>query len=391
MTYGGMVVWNGGDEIVEPHPQNSEIPIEVMEKKAYRRDTWRTSHLKTMRGFLWKRINKSDLMPDGKAMVGPDDLAIMFAALEMCPSNKIYRVTDPLYLYNHTQQNQGSRAFTDSKETGIDYETMVRIRPPYDPIAIVSPTFAGGLGNQMFEIAAAASLAKDNNALLVINPTEHILPNQGRNVKNYLPNVFSRIATDNAPPVNTMYSREHMTYEPIPFSPNLKLRGHFQSYKYFDHNRKYIQQLFAPSKFILEQLNTKYSEAPNVTAIQVRRGDYIKFPKHHPLLTPEYYAKAVKMANSTKVWVFSDDIQWCKENLHFDCPVEYIKEEDYIEMYLMSLCKNIVISNSSFGWWAAYLKNGIGQIFAPNIWFGPAIMEMGFKMNDLIPNEWIKI
>ena len=391
MTYGGMVVWKGGDEIVEPYPQNSEIPREVKDKKAYRQDIWRTSHLKTMRGFVWKQIDKSDLMPNGKAMVGPDDLAIMFSALEMCPPQKVYRVTDPLYLYNHTPQNQGSRAFTDAKKSCIDYESIVRNRKPYDTISIVSPTFAGGLGNQMFEVAAAASLAKDHNALLMINPNEHILPNQGRNINNYISNIFGKIAIDCAPPLQILYSREHMAFEPIPFQPNVKLRGHFQSFKYFDHNRDYIRNLFAPSKFLMDQLKEKYSEASKVTAIQVRRGDYIKFPNHHPLLPTDYYKNLTNFLTPYKIWIFSDDIQWCKENLHFDCPVEYIKEEDYIEMYLISHCKNIVISNSSFGWWAGYLKTNPGQIFAPYPWFGPYLLAEGFKHDDLIPSDWIVI
>ena len=53
LTYGGMVVWKGGENIVEPYPQNSEIPYTVSSQKAFRKDTWRTSHLKTMRGFVW--------------------------------------------------------------------------------------------------------------------------------------------------------------------------------------------------------------------------------------------------------------------------------------------------------------------------------------------------
>jgi hypothetical protein len=244
----------------------------------------------------------------------------------------------------------------------------------------------------MFEIAAAASLAKDNDALLVINPTEHILPNQGNNVNTYLSNVFSKIIVDTAPPTNDHIFIETLYYQPLTFRPNIKLRGHFQSYKYFDHNRDYIRQLFSPTFDVRNHIAKTYPEDKSkITAIQVRRGDYIKFPNHHPLLPPEYYAKAVKTIGSEEVWVFSDDIPWCQENLHFDCPVRYVKDEDYIEMYLMSLCKNVVIANSSFGWWAAYLKTSPGQIFAPHSWFGPSLLAEGFKYDDLIPSDWTVI
>jgi len=387
MTYGGMVVWKGGEDLIEPFPQNSEIPPQVSKQKLFRKDTWRTSHLKTMRAFVWKRIDKNDLMPNGIPLVGPDDLAIMFAALELTPADKIQRVTESIYLYNHTQANQKSRAFTDNQAVGIDYESPIRARNPYDTIQIISPTLAGGLGNQMFEVAAAASLAKDNNALLVINPNEHILPNQGRNINIYLSNIFRKVATDSNPPCKQEYKWDQMSYAPIPFQPDTKLKSHFQSFKYFDHNRDYIRDLFAPSKDILDKIIDTYPDTSNITAIQVRRGDYIKFPNHHPLLSSEYYAKAVNSLASEKVWVFSDDIQWCKENLHFYCPVEYIKDEDYIELYLMSLCKNIVISNSSFGWWSSYLSND-SNVYVPPIWFGNALINNGFKYEDLILPEW---
>jgi glycosyltransferase involved in cell wall biosynthesis len=391
MTYGGMAVWKGGTEVVEPSPQNSEIPFQVIAQKAYRKDTWRTSHLKTMRGFLWNAIDKKDLMPDGKPMVGPDDLAIMFGALELCPPQKVHRVTEPLYLYNHSQENQQSRTFFEQREANINYEAIIRSRKPYDTLSVVCPQLAGGLGNQMFEVAVAASMAKDNGAIAVINPTEHILPNQGRNVNTYLNNVFSRIVTDCNPPTNNHILADKIYYHPLEFKPNIKLRGHFQSYKYFDHNRQYIRDLFAPTLDVEEHIWQNYpvGECPRITAIQVRRGDYVKFPQHHPLLPPEYTAKAVKMTDCEAVWIFSDDTEWCKNNLHFDVPVEYVKDEDYIEMYLMGLCKNLVISNSSFGWWAAYL--GSAKVFAPNPWFGPALVAEGFKYDDLVLPDWTVI
>lgn len=395
ITYGGMVIWNGGEDISEPFPQNSESPLEVKQNKLYRKDLWRYSHMRTYRGFLWNRINKSEWKSkenDNYIMV--EDLVTMYSCLEMCPPNKIFRIDQQVYIWNSSNANGISRGCAENKINNIGqlHDNEVRNRPKYSEVSVISPTLAGGLGNQMFEIATAASLAKDNNAQLLINPSEHILPNQGRNINTYLDNVFNKIATDNNPPVKVTYSWDHVNYKPIPYQPNLKLGGHNQSFKYFDHNRKYIQNLFSPTDSIKKKISNIYgSKVENVTAIQVRRGDYYKFPKHHPLLPIEYYNTAVKMSNSTEVWVFSDSIDWCKENLHFDCPIQYIKDEDYIELYVISLCKNVITSNSSFGWWAAYLKNTEGKIFAPTHWFGPDILNDGFNIKDLIPDTWILI
>ena len=128
------------------------------------------------------------------------------------------------------------------------------------------------------------------------------------------------------------------------------------------------------------------------TAIQVRRGDYHKFPDHHPLMSVEYYQEAVKRVKTSKIYIFSDDINWCKANLNFDIPIEYVKDEDYNELYLISLCKNIIISNSTFGWWGAYLNNRTDStIIVPSIWAGNALIKDGFDVESLLFKEWLRI
>jgi glycosyltransferase involved in cell wall biosynthesis len=394
VTYGGMIVWNGGDSTQEAFPQNSEPPFEVKRDKLYRQDMWRYSHMRTCRGFLWNRLNVSDLksVHDGEYMT-LDDLSTVYAFLEMSPADKIFRVPETIYIWNNSKANE-SRGCSENKVNNIGaiYENEIRNRPKYNELAIVSPTLAGGLGNQMFEIAAAASLAKDNGAQLVVNPNEHFLPNQGKNVNTYAKNIFGKIFFDANPPLKMGYSWEKPTYQPIPYAPNLKLGGHYQSYKYFDHNRDYIWDLFWDKATVQDEIEYHYHMTSETTAIQVRRGDYIKFPNHHPLLPAEYYKKAVEMTDCDQIFICSDDIGWCKENLHFDKPVQYINDSDYCEMYLIANCKNIVISNSSFGWWAAYLKRyATGKVIAPSTWFGPALLAEGFNIDDLLPPNWLRV
>ncbi len=244
----------------------------------------------------------------------------------------------------------------------------------------------------MFEIAAAASLAKDNNALLLVNPNEHFLPNQGKNVNTYAKNIFSKVVFDSQPPVKSSYSWEKPTYKPIPYQPNLKLGGHYQSYKYFDHNKDYIKDLFWNTDVAFNEVEYHHHMTSTTTAIQVRRGDYIKFPNHHPMLSADYCKKAVELCEHDQIYICSDDIEWCKENLKFDCPVQYIKDKDYCELYLIATCKNIIISNSSFGWWGAYLNlYDYGKVIAPSTWFGKALLDEGFNVDDLLPPNWIRI
>jgi glycosyltransferase involved in cell wall biosynthesis len=392
ITYGGMIIWNGGENIKEPYPQNTEPPFDVKKNKLYRKDLWRYSHFRTYRGFLWNRIKTEDWIINNQyGMI--EDLITMYPCLEMCPMNKIFRIDQQVYILNYSIENGESRGWTENKINNIGQiqEIELRNRQKYSELSVVSPTLVGGLGNQMFEIAAAAALAKDNDAILVINPTEHNLPNQGRNVNVYMDNVFSKIIFDNNPPPCKIYKWDHIYYKPIPYTPNLKLVGHNQSYKYFDHHRKYIQDLFSPTEKILSHLDKQYNidMVSKATIIQVRRGDYIKFPEHLPMAPIDYYTNAVKLISPNEVWVCSDDIEWCKENLRFECDVKFLSEEDYITLYLISLCKNVIISNSSFGWWGCYLnKRSDKNIYVPSQWFGKILLEDGFKTDDLILPDW---
>jgi len=95
-------------------------------------------------------------------------------------------------------------------------------------------------------------------------------------------------------------------------------------------------------------------------------------PDIHPIATEKYIERAVKeIGEYSHVFVFSDDKEWVKENLKFE-NVTYVEDEDYREMWLMSLCKNNIIVNSTFSWWGSFLnKNPNKKIVAPSIWFGP--------------------
>ena len=64
-------------------------------------------------------------------------------------------------------------------------------------------------------------------------------------------------------------------------------------------------------------------------------------------------------------------------------------EEDYIDLWLMSLCKNNIIVNSSFSWWGAYLNKNVDKVvIAPSKWFGDGV---SLSTEDIVPEQWNKI
>ena len=96
-----------------------------------------------------------------------------------------------------------------------------------------------------------------------------------------------------------------------------------------------------------------------------------------------------------KFYIFSDNFEWCKENLSFCDPV-YVDWNptsgpiNYLDMQLMSNCKHNIIANSSYSWWGAWLNNNPNKIvIGPKKWFNSSSEK--FDSTDIIPENWIKI
>lgn len=129
-----------------------------------------------------------------------------------------------------------------------------------------------------------------------------------------------------------------------------------QDYQYFDHYRGEIKQLFGSGINKIDYIG-----------IHVRRGDYINNPFYVDLWETEYYEKAMTEFSGERFMIFSDDIEWCKQNF---IGKEYSFNEDVVDyeaMNTLASCKGIIMANSSFSWWAAYLSDAV--IIAPKAWY----------------------
>ena len=260
----------------------------------------------------------------------------------------------------------------------------------------------GGLGNMMFQIAATYSMALSKGVDFgVYDVDEHLnFLNLEGNFNPTLKHSFDykdlgffqklKIST---PPANVPYYNYPFHYDGnVPTEDEFILDGFFQSEKYFISHREELLEFFKPNSIIEDHITEHYGGLLNkrTTSIHVRRGDYVRLPSHHPPQSVEYYKYGIELlSEDTDMFVvFSDDIDWCKENIN-PPNVTYIEgEKDYNEIYLMSKCNNHIISNSSFSWWGAWLNENINKIVVgPKIWFGPAINH---NTSDILSESWIK-
>lgn len=263
-----------------------------------------------------------------------------------------------------------------------------------DPKPFVIGKLKGQLGNQMFEIAAALSLAQDNGA-------EAYFPDLSEqdnfNIPNNAKKIFYKLRSSRPEgEVQYYYQEPAHNYHPIPFVPDMEIAGFYQSEKYFKHNFDKIKPYFEAPQNIIDDLMRDYGDIigyPKTVSLHVRT--YFGEHNSHSVMNfcgIDYITKAMGQFpdEDTLFVVFSDQIWWVKMVLRqSDRNIIYIEGQDYLhDFYLMSLCKDNIISNSTFSWWAAYLNaNPEKIVVAPVKWFS----QKKIDSSDLIPEDWIQI
>jgi hypothetical protein len=256
-----------------------------------------------------------------------------------------------------------------------------------------------GLGNSLFQIATTIAIAKDNN-------TEFFFPEDCAFVKKHYSKYFkNKIPTIDTKIYNEMeFSRWGIGgptryVKPPPLSNSI-IDGFFQTERYFNHVREDVLNLIDIKDEYKNYLKEKYSDLLNKKScsLHVRRGDYFT-ARELKVIDINYYKSAIKnFDNDTLFVIFSDDVEWCKNNFDFIENKTFIQENnDILELYLMSYFKNNIIANSTYSWWGAWLGND-NKVIMPNPkinWFSDIYYEemerYGPDYDSLIPKNWIVI
>lgn len=255
---------------------------------------------------------------------------------------------------------------------------------------------SGRLGNQLFQVASIYSLSLDLNVdfklPLYVKNHEHFNIDVMFNIDHLLSDVNADFIEYNEP--SQCYVDIKSVIDP---KSNINFNGFFQSEKYFENNRDAILNLFTIKSEIMSSSEKIYSFIKNkfptdiIVSLHVRRDDYLKLSHKHVNLSMEYYKRAVKKLNQIigdfKLIVFSDEIDWCKNNLFFDNIIFYSDNNCYVDLCLMSMFDHNIIANSTFSWWGAYLnKNKNKIVISPKKWF-----HLPFNNPDINPSDWISL
>lgn len=273
----------------------------------------------------------------------------------------------------------------------------------------------GGLGNQLFQYAVGRAVALHHKAPLKFDLTifETYKLHNGYRLDQFA--IQADIATDNeiinlkggnnvlfsalrkAGLVNRKsYFKEKQSsyFDTSVFKNNfVYLDGYWQNELYFSDIRKLLLREISPV-ISMDDYGCAYLESiskSNSISLHVRRGDYLNL-KNINVLEVDYYMKAAeyirKNVENPTFYIFSDDLEWCKNSLGFldDCIYVDRTQTEIDDLKLMSFCRHNIIANSSFSWWGAWLNQNPNKI---------VIAPRGWLLNDpgssnVIPSDWVK-
>ncbi len=274
----------------------------------------------------------------------------------------------------------------------------------------------GGLGNQMFQYATAYALSRSKSKPIELDIHYYHTTHKTDTPRDFLLSQFEITGTIRNKPTPRLLrvlaffrkriARQYYTdyHEEILTRQTTRyyLDGFFQSEKYFHTYRQNLLQEFS-LKNTFRNHNLLGSENdilnhPESISLHIRRGDYVSDTKtnvYHGLCTLEYYTKAMNHFNNAlsnpHFFIFSDDIEWAKNNLSNSNNVTYVSNKNFTppqELHLMSKCKHNIIANSTFSWWGAWLNQNPDKIvIAPKKWTN----KIPDPHPNIIPDTWIRM
>lgn len=364
-----------------------QIPAKIVQDNSYRQHQWLSSHLRTFKRHLWNSIELKDLKKDDEFFRMTWDMAFMFPMLEMAGPLAIH-IEKMLYSYNRQNPLNDDKV---NHKLQLQTESHIRSKSKYVK-NFVTPEILGpsdglsGIGNQLFCVATTLGYAYDNEAIPAFPQIK-----TDRLINKYKNNFYKNLKIGRTDGLATNHYHESgFEYNKIEKRDGiLKIRGYFQSHKYFNKYRgKILKDLNIEN--LKNQVVNQYGDFSDFVSIHVRRGDYLKLSDYHYNLQMDYYKKAIESFDqSTKFIIFSNDLGWCRDNFKFlNDPKFSPTKEDWEDIILMSTCRDNIIANSSFSWWGAWLNtNESKKVIAPKKWFGPKYAHNNTK--DLLPGSWI--
>ena len=263
----------------------------------------------------------------------------------------------------------------------------------------------GRLGNQLFQIAATVGIAKRNRLEWVFPPT----------IEDCAAGKLLVLKTQRPLPKKgqVRVTERSQLYYDVALKPNdthsiFAISGYFQSLRYFENSLSSLKPVLQISGQLIDKVAfaMQHVHLENSIGLHVRRGDYIKLNNLYGVLDENYYLSAISLArnhnlHNGRIIIVSDDVEWCKNYLMAKMGTlgkkimfSPFSNDELLDFVLLYLTRHNIIANSSFSWWAAFLKRihepSIPRfVVAPRYRYNTTGRLAYLNANQIYPSDWI--
>ena len=244
---------------------------------------------------------------------------------------------------------------------------------------MITVEFAGGLGNQLFQLAAVDHIGRRTGRNVVIE--RHC--ESAHSKENYFNSLFGHWSVAQNPlqfPLNIQEgSYVFSDWRSALANPhNARIHGYFQNWQYVD-------QPFKERLRFNTAVLSKYPDIGNKVFIHVRGGDYVNHWMHDMKLDTYYRRAIAEFPADTQFVIFTNDVPYAQSRTWIaGIQHTFINENELDTLLLMSKCAGCICPNSTFSWWGAFL-NPSSKIVMPDKWFNdPSVYTDGYYFPGVI-------
>jgi hypothetical protein len=278
---------------------------------------------------------------------------------------------------------------------------------------MITCTFFGGLGNNLFQLATVYNLHKkygfelripssvDRGNIQIYNQSTQLELNDLFDNDFYYDDSIPFFLKTYVHSDYFLHTTDY-SFKEIPIQDNCNYRGYFQSPLYFsDIDIKSEFKLNVKKIDLIKEKYQYYFNKKNISLHYRLGGDRVtsSMQHFHKNVSVEFYLNALSKLSEYNqdeynILVFSDNIPLAEKNLSsLNYPFIFIdnKNDNIMDFIMMSLCNINIVGNSTFSWWSAFLNQNQNNkvIVTENEWFGPGYKH--FNLKDTFPKEWIRI
>lgn len=221
----------------------------------------------------------------------------------------------------------------------------------------------GGLGNQLFKLAALLHVAKRTGRVPYIQTIQNPSPHSSVSYFDTILRPFRGLYST----IRPASFRQEPSFAYVEwsgllrFQHNPQMNGYFQDYRYVD--REFVEKLVFPTGVL-----ASYPGIQSGVFLHIRGGDYIGHPLHDIGLDA-YYERALAMFPGKHFFLVTNDLDYAQSKPFLrNIAYTVVKENEVDTLYIMSQCEGGICANSTFSWWGAYM-NPNRKLVMPDLWY----------------------